>query len=248
MFLYCNYYSRLCGLGNLATLACGGQQWQPAQDRSATSFRMKRYIVALMMTLVGLVAGQDTEPNKSSFVRADLPGSVSLDVPRGWTFTDANGKRLIDTYAESIEDLTKIPHGKIGTLLGATAPTNTGYMSITVVFEGKQTATQQQLQQIPPTQLAELDKQNRKDIEAGSYLNGLKIVSWEGTTVEKIGGYWALVKRYTYTLPGVAPRKMENCGFFLGDKLVSLLFQSGENTLVPAKPIFERVKSSVTFK
>jgi hypothetical protein len=35
---------------------------------------------------------------------------------------------------------------------------------------------------------------------------------------------------------------------FLGDKLVSLLFQSGEYTLVPAKPIFERVKSTVTFK
>jgi hypothetical protein len=208
---------------------------------------MKLCIVALMMTLVGL-AGQDTEPNKSSFVRADLPAGVSLDVPRGWTLTGADEKRLIDTYAESVEDLTKIPHGKSGTLLAATAPTSTGYMSITVVFERKQTATQQQLQQIPPAQLAELDKQNRKDIEAGSYLNGLKIVSWEGTTVEKIGGYWALVKRYTYTLPGMAPRKMENCGFFLEDKLVSLLFQSGEHTLVPAKPIFERVKSTVTFK
>jgi hypothetical protein len=67
---------------------------------------MKRCIVALVMTLVGLVAGQDREPNKSSFVRADLPAGVSLDVPRGWMFTDADGKKLIDAYAESIEDLT----------------------------------------------------------------------------------------------------------------------------------------------
>ncbi|SRR6266478_1926313 len=209
---------------------------------------MNRYITALLMAVAGLVSGQDTEPNKSSFIWAHLPGGVSLDVPRGWVFTSGDEKRLLETYAESIWDLTKIPHGKGGMLLGATAPASTGYMSITVVFERKQTGTQQQLQQISPSQLAQLDKQNRKDLEAESNLNGLKLISWEGTTVEKIGGHWALMKRYTYTLPGMAPRKMENCGFFLGDKLVSLLFQSGEKTLVPAKPIFERVKSSVTFE
>lgn len=201
-----------------------------------------------MMTLTRLVMGQDTEPTKSSFVRANLADGVSLDVPRGWRFAGGDEKQLLETYAESIWDLTKIPHGKAGMLLGATAPTNTGYMSITVVFERKQTATQQQLRQIPPTQLAQLDKQNREDIEAGSALNGLKIVSWGGTTVEKVGGYWAMVKRYTYTLPGIAPRKMENCEFFLGDKLVSLLFQSGQNSLVSPNPIFERVKSKVAFK
>ena len=201
-----------------------------------------------MTIFAGLVSGQDAPLNTSSFVRADLPCGVSLDVPKGWKITGPDEKRLLETYSESILDLTKIPHGDAGMLLGATSPINTGYMSITVVFERRRSATQQQLQQISTSQLAQLDKQNREDIEAGSHLNGLKIVSWEGTTIEKVGGYWAMVKRYTYTLPGMAPRKMENCGLFFGDRFVSLLFQSGERSLVPAKPIFERVKSKVTVK
>lgn len=209
---------------------------------------MKLCILRLCVMLTSAVVAQASRPEQSRFVRANLPGGVSIDVPKGWTFTGPDEKRLLETYAESVWDLTNLPHGKAGMLLGATAPKRAGYMSITIVLEHRQTATQMQVRQIPRSQLAELDKQNRKDIEAGSAYNGLKIVSWEGATVEEIGGYWAIVKRYAYTLPGESARKMENCQFLLGDKIVSLLLQSGESTFVPAKPIFERVKSKLSLK
>jgi hypothetical protein len=154
---------------------------------------------------------------------------------------------IVETYAESVLDLTKLPHGSAGILLAVSAPDSAGYLSITVVLERRAAATQQQVEGITKEQLAVLDRQNRQDIEAGSPLNGLKILSWEGTTIEQIGGYLAMVKRYVYTLPGQPPRTMQNCEFFLGDRLVSLLLQNGERTLIPPGPILERVKSSIAF-
>jgi len=159
----------------------------------------------------------------------------------------ADEKNVLETYGESVLDLTKIPHGRTGVVLDVSAPEDAGYVSIVVVLEYRTAATQEQVGHIAKARLAELDRQNREDIEAGSSLNGLRIVSWEGTTVERINGYWAMVKRYVYTLPGEAPRRMENCEFFLGNRIVSILLQNGERTLVPPRPIFERVKSSVTF-
>lgn len=209
---------------------------------------MNRTIYTLFFAFVLSALAEEPLPKKSQFMPTKLPGGISLDVPRGWEFTGPDEKRLLDRYAQSIWDLTKIPYGRAGMLLGANAPDDGGYISLTVVLEYRKVATQQELQNIPPTQLAQIDKQNREDIEAGSQYNGLKIISWSGTAIEKIGSQSAMVKRYTYQLPGQQPRVMENCEFFLGDRLVSLILQHGEHTLIPSKPILERIKSSIRFE
>ena len=205
---------------------------------------MKKFIIAALTLMTSIVHAEDA-PEKSQFVSTKLPGGMTLDIPKGWSFTGPDQKQILQTYAQSIWDLTKIPYGRAGMLLGATAPPDTGYFSVTIVIEYRKTATQQDVKQIPSSQLPSLDKQNRDDIEAGSPLNGLKILSWEGTTVERVGSTTAIIKRYTYQLPGQKPRRMENCQIFLGDRMMSLILQNGEQTLIPAKPIFERIKSSV---
>ncbi len=201
-------------------------------------------IILLLVSLAMPLHAQDT-PEKSQFVPTKLPGGISLDVPKGWSFTGPDQKRSFQTYAQSLWDLTKVPYGRAGMLLGATAPSDAGYMSLTVVLEYRTVGTQAELKQISAAQLQSLDKQNRQDLEAESPHNGLKILSWEGTTVERVGSATAMIKRYTYKLPDENTRHMENCGFFLGDRLISLLLQQGEHTLIPARPIFERIKSSV---
>ena len=204
------------------------------------------FILAIAAPLIMLA--QEPQPEKSRFIRTKLPGGVTLDVPKGWNYAGPDQKRIMETYAESLWDLTGVPFGRVGTLLMAKPPQNLGYMCVTVALEYRQTATQQQLQQIPKTQLAELDQQNRKDLEAESPYNGLKIQSWGGTTIEKVGNSYAMIKRYSYTLPNGPVRRLENCQFFLGDKIVSIMFEDTDGTIIPAKPIFERIKTSIDFR
>jgi hypothetical protein len=230
-------------------MCCSPLPTKGASNRGGTllSRSLCSFLAICLLATASTASAQTNEIGQAHFVRAKLSGNISLDVPTGWRYLGADKTNVLETYAESVLDLTKIPHGPTGVVLDISAPSDVGYLSITVVLEYRTVATQQQVEHITKPQLAEVDRQNRKDIESGTPLNGLKILSWEGTTVEQINGYWAMVKRYVYTLPGEAPRQMENCEFFLGNRIVSLLLQNGQKTLVPPKPIFERVKSSITF-
>src|SRR6266480_1702896 len=123
---------------------------------------MKYLSVVLAASLTVLAQAQ--ELSKSQFVQTKLPGGISLDIPKDWSFAGPDQKRVLQTYAQSVWDLTKIPYGRAGMMLGATAPADAGYVSITVSLEYRSVASQDELKQLSASQLAGIDEQNRKDV------------------------------------------------------------------------------------
>jgi effector-binding domain-containing protein len=214
------------------------------QDKKKINDTYTKYFFILLLVLCSSYSQAQSESN---FVNLKLSKEISLDIPKSWSYMKDAKNNLIETYAESLTDLTGVPAGKTNLLLEAGAPGVIGFMSISVTVEKRLVpASQSQLKQVTKQQLVGLDIQNRSDIEAGSKYNGLKIISWNGTTIEETNAKYAIVKRYKYTLPGSPVIDMEIHTFPLGEYMVSVMVQNTDDTALYSKAIFERIRSSLS--
>ena len=212
------------------------------------SIRLLGFLVALGCP-IGAVA-QVPKGSKASTIRADdwvtvrAYGGVVVRLPAHWKLQGGSANARQAARGNKIVDLTRLPQRDGAVAIQA----DDSSASVTVSIVPGRVADQTAVATLTPARVASIDADFRSDLAAGMKVEGAKLIRYGGTSKEQVGSLWSLVTRYTYQMPGRAPRAMESHRIFLGTQSIGLMLQSAADAPKEVRETLRTVRESFIWK
>lgn len=212
------------------------------------------YRYACLLALLGALSFSAYAENTSSYSKVVVANRVSISIPTHWKTLDESTRKNISAAAEALlDDPSEVTH--VPALAVTSLPSPPGGIVRVSLIDGDG-LTQAELinasKTDPAGTLKELSAQGDAMLATASRQlepAGIKVLSKANTTLENIGGKFAIAVRYRRTST-IAGESFTVCQYHipLGDKKVIITLSYREQDALIYKSIINRVRSSITIR
>lgn len=171
-----------------------------------------------------------------------LSDSISLRLPSYWQIQGQSANALQSSRANAVLDLTQLKQHQGSLLLQASGDSS----SITISIIPGDVAGQPEVGPLSPQRIAAIDADFRADLEQVTQAEGATILSYAGTSKERLGSLWSLTTRYRYQIPGKPILAMESHRVFLGNRSIGVMFQCRDDVCSKVRPTLDQIRGSLT--
>ena len=133
-----------------------------------------------------------------NFVDIQLPKNVSIQLPKNWVVLSGNQRITLDSAVESRLDLSGLHDINSEFPFAANLYDDAGKTigMVNIRFYPDWSITQADVQTALPSDVADLDKQLRNQLQAAMAAASASLISWDGTRLQEYNGIVAFVSEY----------------------------------------------------
>lgn len=141
-----------------------------------------------------------------AYVTLDLPGRVSVEIPRNWTVLSESQKVTLDAFVQAkTEERKKAAGDDSISRLGFAANYYDEASKVASLFNVRyiagQTVTQKELQSYTAAEMSEVNELLRPELTAGVEMVGNKVLSWQPARLTVVDGLAAILVDYRRSSP-----------------------------------------------
>ena len=161
---------------------------------------MKRLFLFVFTLLFCLDSDAQSESN---FVSVELPRGVQLQLPKGWWLLGDDYNQIIQSSVEAALDLSgvRLQDGQDTNLIAANSMPRSTYAAVRVDSTIPASISLGMFSTITPADVRDLEGEMRRNFQLMLPQQGLQLIEFLGTRIEKISGYPAFVTEYRRTGP-----------------------------------------------
>ena len=144
-----------------------------------------------------------TSERSSNFVTFKLPRGVEVQIPKDWWLLGSEHLRLGETTVEAAMDLSgmALPEGQKIALIAANSLPKSTYAAIRINSSTPPSMTRAELARVTPADVAEMGREMQQNFQKLLALQGIPLLEFLGTRVDKLAGYPAIVTEYRRSGP-----------------------------------------------
>ena len=186
---------------------------------------------------------------RSNFVEVRLPRGVTLMLPAHWRIIGPNEEQMIQTSSEAARDLSGItlPTGTESVLIAANSMPLSTYAAVRVISTTPSPIAPAQLSAMTPSVLRDVGVSMRDMTVRILSAQGLALIEFLDTTIERISGYPALVTTYRRSGPQGAVF-VQSSVIYTGSQQLNVNLSYRESEVGLWKPVIEKIRRSIVVK
>lgn len=202
--------------------------------------------LAYLCTLALLPLQSAYAQSDSNFSTVTLPRGIELQIPKSWWLLGADYKQLIDTSVEAAMDLSGIglQDGQETNLISANSMPRSTYAAVRIDSITPVSFPPSMFSSITPADIREFDIEMRKDLQALLPQQGLQLIEFLGSRIDKISSYPALVTEYRRTGPK-GPVIVQINQIFTDSQDIRINLSYRESEVVIWKPVIGKIRQSI---
>jgi hypothetical protein len=185
----------------------------------------------------------------SQFSLVTLPRGIELQIPKGWWLLSADYNRAIQTSVEAAMDLSGIglPDGQETNLISANSMPRTTYAAVRVDSTIPPSVLPSAFESITSADVRELQTEIRQNLQKLLPLQGLQLLEFLGSRIEKISNYPAIVTEYRRTGPK-GPVFVQINKIFTPEQEVGINLSYRESEVALWKPVVMKIQQSIVIR
>ena len=187
--------------------------------------------------------------SNSNFAPVRLPRGIELQIPKGWWLLGDDHNRAIETSVEAAMDLSglSLPDGQETNLIAANSMPRSTYAAVRVDSTIPPSLTPSEFASITAADIRELQNDMRQYFQKLLPLQGLQLIEFFGTRIEKISGHPAIVTEYRRTGPK-GPVFVQINQIFTSSQEIRINLSYRESEVALWKPVVGKIKQSIVIK
>jgi hypothetical protein len=218
--------------------------------------RLQALVLILAITTLSSSANAENsfgvshiELNKSNYAHVILPRGVELQLPKNWWLLGADYIHAIETSAEAVADLSgmDLSGGQETNLIAANSIPKTTYAAVRVDSIIPSSLSPTDFNSITEADVRELKTRMRQNLKKGLSLQGIQLIDFLGTRIEKISGHPTIVTEYRRTGPkGPVFVQINQIYTSSQEIIINLSYRESETALW--KPVIGKIRHSIIVK
>ena len=212
----------------------------------ATSVSLKlSFFVLFLLLPVPTVFAQ----SESNFSSANLPRGIELQIPRGWWLLGEDYNQIIQTTAEATLDLSGLGllDGQETNLIAANSMPRSTYAAVRVDSVIPASVPLSMFSSITPADVREFQTDMHRNMQVLLPQQGLQLIEFMGSRIDKISGYPALVTEYRRTGPK-GPVFVQINQIFTDSQDIRINLSYRESEVALWKPVIGKIRQSITIR
>jgi hypothetical protein len=187
--------------------------------------------------------------SSSNFVLVKLPRGIELQIPKGWRLLGADHNRLIETSMEAAMDLSGIglPEGERINLIAANSMPRSTYAAVRVDSTIPTSVAPSEFASMTKADVRELKTAARPMFEKLAKLQGVQLIEFFGSRIDKISGHPAIVTEYRRTGPK-GPVFVQINQIFTSGQEISINLSYRESEAALWRPVVGKVRQSIVVR
>jgi hypothetical protein len=185
----------------------------------------------------------------SQFSLVTLPRGIELQIPKGWWRLSADYNRAIQTSAEAAMELSGIGlvDGQETNLISANSMPRSTYAAVRVDSTIPPSVSPSEFESITTADVRELQTEMLRNLQKILPLQGLQLIEFLGSRIEKISDYPTIVTEYRRTGPKGSVFVHVNQIFTPSQEVrISLSYRESEVALW--KPVIGKIQQSIVIR
>ncbi len=184
---------------------------------------------------------------ESHFTNIKLPHGIQLELPKTWWLIGKDFNALIETSAQAALDLSGITTPeRTETLIAANSMPRTTYAAVRVTYVTPPIAAPEEFRGATAANAREIDPEMEAESRQMLSQQGLQLLKYLGTTIDKLDGNPAMVINYRRSGPN-GPVLVWTYQVLLPTATVRINLSYRESEAVLWKPVIEKIRRSFTF-
>jgi hypothetical protein len=163
---------------------------------------LSRILALLFFLVVADATAQASQQEAPLFVAVHLPYGISVEIPRVWRMIVGDTKEIQEMGVSEDINVSDMPLPDNKVLFRAVATPADQPASMSVAFLPKALLTLPQAVDLSPGDLADYDRELRRQVESPFRNQGRELLEWGGTRKEHLNGRVTLVSEYRGRSPG----------------------------------------------
>ena len=200
-----------------------------------------------LLILFALLSFQTTYAQSgSNFSPVTLPRGIELQLPKSWWLIGADYKELIDTSVEAAMDLSglALPDGQETNLIAANSMPRSTYAAVRIDSIIPVSVPPSMFSSFTAADVREFEAEMRKMLQALLPQQGLQLIEFLGSRIDRISGYPALVTEYRRTGPK-GPVFVQVNQVFTNTQDIRINLSYRESEVVFWKPVIGKIRQSI---
>ena len=205
---------------------------------------MKRLFLLVFTLVFFLDADAQSESN---FVSVELPRGVQLQLPKGWWLLGDDYNQIIQTSVEAALDLSgvRLQDGQNTNLIAANSMPRSTYAALRVDSTIPASISLGMFSTITPADVRDLEGEMRRNFQLMLPQQGLQLIEFLGTRIEKISGYPAFVTEYRRTGPK-GPVWVQIIHIVTDNQDIRINLSYRESEVALWKPVIGKIRQSIS--
>jgi hypothetical protein len=202
------------------------------------------------LCLFALLPLQTAEAQSSSnFVLVKLPRGIELQIPKGWWLLGADHNRLIQTSAEAAMDLSGIglPEGERINLIAANSMPRSTYAAVRVDSTIPASVAPSEFASMTKADVRELQTVILQMLRKTLPTQGIQLIEFFGSRIEKISSHPAIVTEYRRTGPK-GPVFVQSNQIFTSNQEITINLSYRESEVALWKPVVGKIRQSIVVR
>ena len=207
------------------------------------------WITASIVAFIILVSGIASASN--NFVKVNLPRGVSIELPKNWVVLSKNQRITLDSFVESVLDLSGIGQEEAELPFAANYYDDKGNTIgiLNIRYYPQLELTQADARAATTQDVKELDAALKENMLKSMKAFGVTATSWKGTQKTSINGITAFLTEYRRnSLKGTGEFRIRLVRVFSGNKSFTLTTSYHEAAAFLLKPITDRIINSLNLE
>jgi len=212
--------------------------------------RMLRLWVFSLLCFFVLLPLQTTYAQSvSQFSPVKLPRGIELQIPKGWWLLSADHNRVIQTSVEAAMDLSGIglPDGQETNLIAANSMPRSTYAAVRVDSTIPSSVAPSEFASFTAADVRELQIEIRQTLQKLLPLQGIQLIEFLGSRIEKISGHPAIVTEYRRTGPK-GPVLVQINQIFTSSQEIRIILSYRESEVALWKPVVGKIRQSIVIR
>jgi len=217
--------------------------------RTSFSSGFCTWMVGFMFLFAPFALQNAQAQSSSNFVLVKLPRGIELQIPKSWELLGADLNRVLETSTEATMDLSGIglPRGSRTNLLTATSIPRSTYAVVRVTSTIPPSVAPSQLLSISADDIRDLQTEMRQILEKGLSFEGIKLIKFFGSRIERISGHPAIVTEYRQTDPN-GPLFVQINQIFTNSQEIGIGLSYRESEALLWKSVVGKIKKSIVVR